>query len=332
MGKMHRLLFLACLLILSIGCAGKKDDNSTLTADAAKVNARLAAAREAVGRVASSAAEVMADPARFSTPLYPERKFAAYEGVMVYAKEPDGKSTILGTGAVPVVGKAMGRLRSLEHLEPELQREVKQNADISMAWFGTGESLAVFYPPFDMVALVPPGMDITKDILPYRRAAEGNPSGGPVWTEPYIDITGKGYMFTVSRPVLSASKPESVIGVAGIDVALEPLVRDDIGPSFTDRMLVSSESYVLAVGERLGKALGVESLGRIYYLRQVEKDVPAPEKFRLDRHADMRVVSLGRSLQTLVGGVSLPWGDKVLHLKAEKIPETGWYLVEGSAK
>ena len=38
----------------------------------------------------------------------------------------------------------------------------------------------------------------------YRAAAPAaNPGRVPVWVEPYVDITGKGYMVTVSVPVLS---------------------------------------------------------------------------------------------------------------------------------
>lgn len=320
---------LAAALVFA-GCSRPDEGALELKARAREINSRLVPARNAALAIRDAAQNVFEHQARYDAPFKPGREYATYDGSLVYAKEADGKSSIIGTGATPVVGPTLAKMKRLEHLIPALMKETGAHSDVAMAWFATPESLGVFYPPYDMVALVPPRLDVTREILPYLRAVEGNPSNSPVWLEPYIDMTGKGYMVTVSVPLVSSDG--AVLGVAGADVALEPLIKDVAGPSFNNRLLVSADSYVLAAGERAAKALGVESLGRVYYLRIIERDVPAPEKFRLDRSGDEKLAALGRRLKTFTGESTLPWGDKVLNLKAEKVPETGWLLVEVDLK
>jgi hypothetical protein len=331
MARLPAIIFVSALTLC--GCAPTQPQSVTsLSQEASRLNEGFVSVRVSAERLRDSLADVLANPEKFDMPQFPKRVYATYEQSLVYAKEPDGKSTIIATGHVPVDGEVRARLRRLEHLEPLLEKEVKAQSLISMAWAATDESLGVFYPGYDMVALVPPRLDVENDILPYRVATEGNPSFGPVWTEPYVDITGKGYMVTVSVPVAPGRPGGKVEAVAGNDVALEPLVRELAGPGFADRMLLSKDLYVIFAGERLRQALGVESLGQVYYLRQVQKDVPAPEKFRLDRALDPRLRDLGKRLSGLEGEAFLPWGDGTLSLKAARVPETGWLLVEGALR
>lgn len=321
-------------VLLLTACEGSRTDAPTdaLNAQAGRIEARFEEIRNSVLRVRDGCAELFLNPSSFPSPLFPQRTYATYDKCLVYDRNPTGKSSVVATGHTPVDAEVMARFRRLEHLEPLLKREVAGIPWISMSWAATNESLGVFHPPFDMVALVPPRLNIPEDILPYKYAISGNPSLGPVWSEPYVDITGKGYMVTVSVPVVRHAGLTETLAVAGNDVALKPVAEELLAGDFGNRMLLSRERYVVAAGAAIARELGVEALGQVFYLRRVEKDVPAAENYRLDRHPDPRVRDLAARLPAPGSVAAFPWGGRTLTLATSEVPECGWLLVEGTLR
>ena len=216
-------MLLAALLLVA-GCeAGPQPAGTGLADTAAALDAELGQVRGAVVELAAAAAERFADPARYAEPRFPERRYRTFEGSLTYYQGGPEESAALVSQPTPAGDAVLGQLRLLEHLDGVLRQVVATSPLVAMAWVATGDSAAVFFPPFDLVAYIPTGVDVPRDILPYQAAAPAsNPGRVPVWVEPYVDMTGKGYMVTVSAPVVRGTE---MVAVAAADVALTGVAR-----------------------------------------------------------------------------------------------------------
>lgn len=313
------------LLVPALAACRSERRAPTIEEEAARIDAGLTAIVGSLERLRAEAARVATDPALLGVPLEPGRIYAFLDNTLYYQWRKDGKSSILSTGRFPADEAQIARLRRLEHLEPVLAREAASHPWISMDWFATPESLGVFYPPWDMAAFVPPRLDVTIDILPYRRAVEGNPGRAPVWVEPYVDITGKGYMVTVSAPVGASGV---LLGVVGHDVALEPLARLFRGEGYENRLLLTRELYVVAGGEEALRPLGLRALGEYYYLRRRDRDIEAPGRFRLTAHENERIRAAAARIAGGEREIEIPLDGRRMLLRAAPIAGAGWFLAE----
>ncbi|MDF1554755.1 MAG: hypothetical protein P1P84_16920 [Deferrisomatales bacterium] len=325
-GRMWRVLLTA--MLVAAGCeTGRPPPGAGLADTAAALDAELGRVREAAVELAAAAAECFADPARYAVPRFPEREYRTFEGTLTYYQGGPGESAALLSQPTPAGEAALGQMRLLEHLDGALRQVVAASPLVAMAWVATGGSAAVFFPPFDLVAYVPGGIEVPRDILPYRAAAPAsNPRRVPVWVEPYVDMCGKGYMVTVSAP---AYRGPEMVAVAAADVAVAGVVGRFLpGNAAELRLLLTASGFLAGATETAGRALGIEALGRFNYLDQVQRDAPAPERFNLAQHPTAEV----RELATRVlGGQSsfpLPVGERRYQVANAAVPVAGWHLVE----
>jgi hypothetical protein len=326
MGRRPLAALLTQIALASLACSRSPGAR----APAAEVLARqlgadLAAVRRESSAVAAEVQRIFSSGAP-AAPLYPERKYSFYAGKLWYGGGEEGRGIVLATGFTPVDPPLIARARRLEHLEVPLKRLTEACPLVAMGWVALPESAAVFYPPFDVVAHVPPGLCVFKEILPYRAAAPTeNPAGRPVWTEPYVDVTGKGYMITVGVPVRAGGV---FLGVAGADVALEP-VSERVS-ALADRvvLLLSRSGYVVAATPAAEAVTGLKALGDLYYLSQVQTDVPAPDTYLLARQA--QAAESARRFADAVAGrePEVTLGGARYRVHAAAVPEVGWQVVE----
>lgn len=292
---------------------------------AARLDERFRQVRLALGRARAAAETLLSSPEKYPIPLYPERVYAFYENTLYYATGSQNKGAIVATGRKPVDEALKRKVRLLENMEPVLQQQTASTPWIAMAWYGDAENIAVFDPPFDLLAFVPPRIDIPKDILPYRLAAETFPPGKSVWLDPYIDITGKGYMVTVSEPVQVGGK---LAGVVGNDISVSSIAKDFASPEYADSLLVSQRNYVVAAGKEAANLLNLSALGDFYYLKQVEKDTPAPETFLLENQRETGLAQLASGLTGGAADIGFSARGKSFLAHVTPLPETGWHLID----
>ena len=318
---------LLAALFLAAGCETRPPPAGTGLADTAEaLDAELGRVRGATVALAAAAAERFADPSRYSEPRFPDRRYRTFEGALTYYQGGAEESAALLCQPTPADAAALGQLRLLEHLDGALRQVVATSPLVAMAWAATGGGAAVFHPAFDLVASVPPGLDVAADILPYRAAAPAaNPGRVPVWVEPYVDITGKDYMVTVSVPVYLGA---GMLAVVGADVAVAGVARRFlVGDGGELRLLLTASGFLAGATEPLAQALGIEALGRVYYLDQVQRDAPAPEGFNLIQHPTAEVRELATRVLAGEASFHLPVGERRYQVTTAAVPVAGWHLV-----
>ncbi|HSH69887.1 MAG TPA: hypothetical protein VK997_08210 [Deferrisomatales bacterium] len=315
-------------MLVAAGCeTGQPPPGRGLADTAAALDAELGRVREATVTLAVASAERFADPSGYATPRFPDRRYRTFEGALTYYQGGPEESAVLLSQPTPAGEAALGQMRLLEHLDGALRQVVATSPLVAMAWVATGDSAVVFFPPFDLVAYVPTGVDVPRDILPYQVAAPAsNPGRGPVWVEPYVDMCGKGYMVTVSAPVYRG--PE-MVAVAAADVAVAGVVGRFLpGNAEELRLLLTASGFLAGATEPAGRALGIEALGRFSYLDQVQRDAPAPARFNLVQHTTAEVRELATRVLAGESSFPLPVGERRYRVATAAVPVAGWHLVE----
>ncbi len=321
-----RVVELLLCLALS-GCQSQDAAIPQVSELSERINDVFLLTRKATCRLAWETAVALGNPEAFRDGIYPEGRYRYYRGTVYFTPEDDGGCTVWASGVVPVDAALKAKIRILEHLDPFIKMTSWSSRFISQSYVLTKESVGVVYPFYDSVAYMPPLLDFNEAILPFYTAGpKHNPGRAPIWIEPYIDATGKGYTVSVSCPVYVGDTFE---GVAGSDIPLLPLRKALLDGEKAGFMLLSGEMFPAASNAPAEALLSVRGLNEYYYLDEVKEDVHAADSYKLGNSPDPDVKALATRLGDVRDAESFTWSvaGRGLLLTACPIPETKWLLL-----
>lgn len=141
---------------------------------------------------------------------------------------PDRVPTVVGRGDLPARESARGReLDFILSISPILLQAKKQVAGAAGVYYLSAHDFAVLFPWVSTEALL---KFFGKDGLGFSRPERssfslGTPAVNPdrqrYWTQPYVDLIGKGLMCTLGTPVYDADG--GFLGVVTIDITLQQI-------------------------------------------------------------------------------------------------------------
>ncbi len=95
--------------------------------------------------------------------------------------------------------------------------------DLAAAYFCSETESTRYYPDIRLGDFVSPNFTVTERPWYVKAAPESNPHREVVWTDVYLDATGKGLMVTASAPVYTRER--GFIGVVGFDLDLSQITE-----------------------------------------------------------------------------------------------------------
>ncbi|MCU0817111.1 MAG: ATP-binding protein [Cypionkella sp.] len=271
---------------------------------------------EEVGRALATPAEV--DEAEKARHAY------SPDGVF-YTTENTGGSAVFFSGVVPVGEAEKEKVWRTKRLDPIMKSIVNADPLIAQIYVNTHDSLNRIYPWFDVLEIYPPKMDIPSYNFYYEATPAYNPSGGPVWTDAYIDPAGSGWMVSSIAPVMSGEKVEAVVG---IDITLDRILKQVLDIELAGdgyAMLVGRDGTILALPPEGEADLGLTELLDHSYETAILQDTFKPAEFNLFRREDLGTLALemqrdpsGSMRAELTHPVIVAWAT---------VAGTGWRLV-----
>ncbi len=223
-----------------------------------------------------------------------------------YYWEKDYGKNESNTGAnsfVKLTPEFTERLSRSKYLEPLFRQTMQMNDNISAIYFILPDSAWRIYPAVNLQQEIDGDFFSTSTAItsyPFYQMAlpSKNPSRKAVWTDPYLDITHRGWMFTCSVPVYS--KDNTLLGVISADVTIDNLITNILNTKFNH-----PNAYAFLIS-RNGEKIAVQKQG--------EDDYPSlPVEQIL---ADKSYSELPR----------LTYLDRDRIMLSTEIPATNWYL------
>ncbi len=332
---MRKCVLLSGAFAFAIWIMGCGDDflNQRERADelAEKIEHVMTRVREDLVDMADSSKKLFKNPAEYEAGLFPGRTYVYFNNIMYHNPVDDGNGEILYTGHVLVTEKEKKKVKAMEHLASDLKRltERSEFADyIAQAYLITHDSMVVFYPFSDLAGYIPPGRDMRTRGGWKKSSPENNPERKHVWTPPYVDTVGKGFMVDVSCPVDNGRVMEAFTGV---DITLKTIKEKFLTNMEEKILLIDKRSaQIFAMTDPCVKVLGVENIKAFKYLEMIEnsgtKKVVMPDNLVLDRTTSPTMKALWSRLNS-VTDFSIEIENRTHRVHAREIREAGWFLV-----
>ncbi|MFS0574648.1 ATP-binding protein [Sporosarcina sp. 179-K 3D1 HS] len=140
----------------------------------------------------------------------------------IYWESVKGDSSNSGTTAVyPVTEETVERLEQTKSIEGAMKQIVKSNKAIVAVYYVSPTSAWRIYPAMDAPKEIKDGfltadVDFTKETFYTAGANVSSDSNAVGWTDPYIDLTHRHEMFSISAPVTGRNGEE--LGILGADI------------------------------------------------------------------------------------------------------------------
>ncbi|HID89306.1 MAG TPA: HAMP domain-containing protein, partial [Anaerolineae bacterium] len=170
-------------------------------------------------QIARYTAEIFSHPDRYlqGTPWDPEEHMrVGAEGQ--YLNDEDDIASVFIPNFVTIDEPLLDKLRLSAHLDPVLAAVYGNDPNTVAVYVALKEEITRYYPNISLGEVVPADFQATQRPWYVAAAPENNPEREVVWSEVYLDATGKGLLVTVAAPVYTDQG--EFIGAVGIDVSL----------------------------------------------------------------------------------------------------------------
>lgn len=256
---------------------------TNISSQAQLIDLELMNVQSQVLSVRTQAEQIYRHPEQF--PRLPkltlENDHLGYYWEKVHGKEISNTGTNIRVSMTP---NLLDKLRRSKYLESMFRHSLKMNTNIVSMYFILPENAWRIYPAINMKKEVdsyflPPDIPIT-DYSFYRKATpQNNPSLQAIWTDPYMDITHRSWMFSSSAPVMSQTG--ELLGVIGADVTIDNLVSNILNTKFTHprayAFLVNQQNQLIALQEQ-----GIESFKQLKFSQKIANQASVPSTLELN--------------------------------------------------
>ncbi len=263
--------------------------------------------------------EAVADIQANPNPVDLKNRYHVFDGT-VYYNENRGDSCAYwysGTDAMPVVFK---KFAFLEQFEPFLKQCASGNGIRNHVYIVTIDNILVTYPYNNFRVYIP--LDTDLRILMQQWFLKGDTR---IWTKPYLDVTGIGYVSSYSRMISQNNAP---LFHLTIDLSIPEIYRNTIAQIDMPLLLVIPPDYLIAANPSARRMFDVQGGERKYYLDRVK--LTSSKYTHLDLRLNRETYPELMSLIGMIGKkkrFSFTFRKKYFTIAVRKIGTPGWFLV-----
>ena len=218
-------------------------------------------------------------------------KFDIHKNGVFYKLEDDGGSSLYYSSITPLNDYVVEKALKTEWTDPIMKHLVDENELIVQAYFNSFDNMNRMYPFVEDVPLAfGPYQDIQSFQFYYLADEKHNPEREVVWTLPYLDPAGQGWIISCLYPVY---RNDFLEGVVGLDITLKQLIDYSLSENaFRDVavMLVAGTGDIIAMNEGAEVILGLQEVEDNDYgiitsniMKPSEYNIYSSDVSRLDR-------------------------------------------------
>ena len=263
------------------------------------------------------------------TPFTPSKEALASYAMSAdgayYTTHDTGGAAMFYSGAVPVGEAERRKAQQLAQIDPLLKALRKANPIIVQSYVNTRDSLNRIYPYFDVLTQYVPKMDIPTYNFYYEADLAHNPERKVVWTAPYLDPAGAGWIVSAIAPVYRGDVLEAVVG---IDVTISAIVNEVLNlrlPWGGYGVLVAGSGTVIALPAAGENDWGLAELTRHDYQTAITKDTLKPDDFNLNRRPQL--APLAKAVGAAAEGIEEVEFNGARLLGWATVPAPNWKLL-----
>ncbi|HEY75715.1 MAG TPA: GAF domain-containing protein, partial [Thermoflexia bacterium] len=284
--------------------------------DAQRNSTILARVEEDAAQIARYAAGIFSDPAPFLQGTFWDPEEHMIVGAdRQYLNGEDDIASVFVPNFVPLDESLLRKLRLSAYLDPVLASVYESDPNTVAVYVALEDEITRYYPNIGLGKVVPPDFQVTQRPWYLAAAPENNPEGEVVWSEVYLDATGKGLLITAAAPIYTDQG--EFVGVVGIDLSLSGITAS------VERQRVMGSGYSFIVDDA-GRAIAMPSQAYLDILdRPPSPGEVAPE---LDAVVPEFAPILAEMREGKTGVRSIFVGGREVFVAYAPVGDQGWSL------
>lgn len=182
----------------------------------------------------------------------------------------EGKSSVILLNKSPDIAKAKEEILVTNGLDSAFAALYAKYDLIEQVYSNSKLQLSRVYPPYDVVNIINPDIDVTQFNFYYEADESHNPERGPVWIpEPYVDPAGRGWILSLVHPVYFQGELHSVLG---IDLTVNDIIQGFLEDEQGNYIIVNKKGDIVAGKATAIEALSMPPLRNHVYLETINSD------------------------------------------------------------
>lgn len=196
-------------------------------------------------------------------------------------KADDFGSSVYYSGLSPQNEYTLNKMKKTEVLDEYYRDVLLQTNLISQVYMNTWDHMNRLMPHIPNVSDVFGGMaNVTEYNFYYLADEMHNPERKPVWTQPYLDPAGMGWIISLVAPIYSNERLE---GVVGLDIPLDNIRANILEESKVGNkalMVINQAGYIVSYNNKAQETFGINALNSLIQHKD-NADIMLPDSMKL---------------------------------------------------
>jgi len=246
------------------------------------------------------------------------------QGVYGTFTQKGDSSNLYAPNTKPLTPAMTSLITTSEFLDLPYRAVFHANPDASYVYINTPDTINRGY-PFSAIDGLPPDMDVRAFNFFYLADAEHNPQKTPVWTPPYVDPLGRGWVITCATPVYSDT---TLLGVTAIDMELTKLIAQTAAFSIPNTsafaFIMDANGTLVAAPDNQHNALGLQPFPTP---EKIIGDEKLLDSLNLFQSSNQNLAGVAKEIATTSdtsGARSVQSNGQEYILAFQRVATTGW--------
>ncbi|MBI9012291.1 MAG: diguanylate cyclase [Clostridiales bacterium] len=252
--------------------------------------------------------------------------FGYHKNGVYYKTSDNGGSSLYYSGKTPLTDYAKKKAVKTEWLDPIMKYVVATDNMVVQSYFNSFDGMNRMYPYQDNIAeIFGPDISISDYNFYFLADEKYNPNRHTVWTPPYYDPSGKGWIISCISPVY---RDDFLEGVVGLDVTINHIENHSLYISHltnTKLFLVDEYGLIIAMNNDAESFLKLTEIDN-KIISDSNENILKPDQYNLHYFSDEELQDFMITVFTQSVD-NVDFGGESFYVEKQLIQETNWQLI-----